>query len=167
MQQFALDDAPALGRFHEKVRRDPVTGCWLWQGASMPQPTNPGNRYGYVWDDDRMVYAHRRAYELFIGSIPAGLTIDHLCRTTLCVNPQHLEAVPHLINVQRGNGQRHIPVRGSKPGTCKRGHPWIEPNTYIDIRGRFRCRQCNAERMRRSRATGIRLSVILGDGEAA
>jgi hypothetical protein len=58
-------------------------------------------------------YAHRVSYALFKGPIPEGLTIDHLCRTPACVNPDHLEAVTLSEN------SRRAAVR--KP-YCPRGH---------------------------------------------
>lgn len=48
-------------------------------------------------------YAHRFSYEMFIGTIPDGLELDHLCRQRWCVNPYHLEAVTRRINMLRGN----------------------------------------------------------------
>lgn len=139
----------ALSRFIRQVEeRD---GHWLWRAARFRPGGKYGGEYGYFYFRGRMVYAHRWAYEAFIGPIPDGLTIDHLCRNTLCVNPAHLEAVPHIVNVQRGNGQKHTPIQASKAGTCKRGHLWSLDNSYIDSRGRFRCRVCQAERMRRFR----------------
>ena len=46
--------------------------------------------------------AHRVAWELIRGPIPEGLVLDHLCRTSACVNPDHLEPVPQAINMIRG-----------------------------------------------------------------
>jgi hypothetical protein len=44
---------------------------------------------------------HRKHYEQFKGPIPDGLEIDHTCRNTRCVNPEHLEAVTHAENLRR------------------------------------------------------------------
>jgi len=41
-------------------------------------------------------------YEHFVGPIPAGHDIDHLCRTPPCCNPTHLEVVRRAVNTQRG-----------------------------------------------------------------
>lgn len=51
----------------------------------------------------RRVMVHRVSYETFIGPIPKGLEIDHLCRVKVCANPEHLEAVTHQENVRRGD----------------------------------------------------------------
>lgn len=48
-------------------------------------------------------WAHRVFYEVFVGKIPDGLVIDHVCRNTWCVNPKHLEAVTQSVNLMRGD----------------------------------------------------------------
>ena len=72
------------------------TPCWVWQRGSN------GNGYGGIWTDGKWRRAHRVFYERHVGPIPAGLDIDHLCRVTRCVNPEHLEPVTEAVNVQRG-----------------------------------------------------------------
>lgn len=56
-------------RFWAKVER--TSTCWLWTGSVV------GNGYGKLLVDGREVGAHRYAYELLVGPIPPGLTIDH------------------------------------------------------------------------------------------
>jgi hypothetical protein len=70
-------------------------GCWLWNGR-------PGrNGYGRISIGNRVLYVHRVSYEHHVGPIPAGLTIDHLCRVRLCVRPDHLEPVTRAENTRR------------------------------------------------------------------
>ena len=52
-------------------------------------------RYGKFYADGRTQLVHRYAYEWANGPIPDGLVIDHLCRVTACVNPDHLEPFDH------------------------------------------------------------------------
>lgn len=58
--------------------------------------------YARVNTAGRSTPAHRVAYEHFIGPIPDGLTLDHLCRNRACINPAHLEPVTSLENIRRG-----------------------------------------------------------------
>lgn len=69
--------------------------CWVWTG------TRRGTDYGRFCEGVNKL-AHRVSYEHFVGPIPVGKEIDHLCRNTLCVNPRHLEAVSHRKNIARG-----------------------------------------------------------------
>jgi len=75
--------------------------CWLWQGI-----INEAG-YGKLKVSKRWVKAHRYSYELFVGDIPEGLTLDHLCRNRSCVNPGHLEPVTLRENVLRGAAYRY------------------------------------------------------------
>ena len=111
----------------------PVTesGCWIWMGK------HNADGYGVLRNKIRVVSAHRTSYELFKGPIPDGLVIDHLCNVTLCVNPDHLEAVTDAVNLQRAKERRT---------TCRRGHLWDEDNTHIANDGRRYCRACERGR---------------------
>lgn len=53
---------------------------------------------------------HKVAYEWVNGTVPDGLELDHLCRTRDCYNPDHLEAVTHLVNVRRGVNARNLTI---------------------------------------------------------
>lgn len=72
--------------------------CWIWAGPATTQGYGRINGYGL---------AHRFAYEHMVGPIPEGLTIDHLCRVQLCVNPEHLDPVPLAVNSQREMAARY------------------------------------------------------------
>lgn len=144
-------------RFWQFVYPDPNTGCWLWGGA-----TYCG--YGRVSAGGakaRTLVAHRVAYELLVGPIPVGLTLDHLCRVHECVNPTHLEPVTQRVNTLRGTGSG---ARAIRTGQCHRGHAFSPENTRIDIKKSdgipFRvCRACartrSGSRRQRVRAADI------------
>lgn len=68
----------------DKIASDKSSGCWMWQGA------RSGGRYGSFRHDGRSRKAHRVAYELFRGDVPAGLNVLHTCDVPQCVNPDHL-----------------------------------------------------------------------------
>lgn len=118
-------------------------GCWEWTGFINE------NGYGKVNDGKgRMVRAHRLSYEAFVGPIPDGMTIDHLCRVRHCVNPEHLEPVTNKTNILRGTSFSAINASKTE---CSRGHEYTEENTYRDRKGRS-CRACR-------RAAGIAASA--------
>ncbi len=109
-----------------------ATDCWLWRGHRFP---NGYGQYG------RGRYAHRVAYEHFVGPIPEGVVLDHKCRQRSCCNPAHLEPVSQSENVQRG-AQCRLSTH------CPRGHERIPENQRIDKKGSKVCRLCNIENMR-------------------
>lgn len=127
-----------LERFLAKVEKG---DCWVWTGSRVPRG------YGRLRlsSPRRMVYAHRWAYEWFIGPIPEGMEIDHLCRNPSCVNPDHLEAVTHRENVHRGEAGRN----NRDKTHCPKGHRYDEENTAPRVGGGRRCRACLREGDRR------------------
>lgn len=119
-------------RFWTKVDAPSPYSCWRWAGAA----NNRG--YGQVRRDGQSYLAHRYAYTLAVGPIPAGYEIDHLCLNALCVNPAHLEAVTPAVNRRR----QVIP----QPERCGRGHV-IDGQTTTQ---RY-CRECRRDSNRRWR----------------
>jgi hypothetical protein len=133
---------PLIERFEQRIKRRD-DGCWEWTGTRTSDRVYPR----FCVEKTRYVLAHRFAYEHYVGPIPKGLTIDHLCRFTLCVNPEHLEPVTNVENVMRGNGPCAMNARKTH---CKRGHPLVSGQIYTSINrnGRLR-RQCKACTSRR------------------
>lgn len=124
----------AAARLLAKIARNPATGCWDWRGAR--QPTG----YGTLWNGHRPEQAHRIAYRLYRGEIPAGCEIDHICRNRGCVNPEHLRAVPHRENMRVSDT---IMGRNAAKMFCKRGHPLTGENLYrVPSTGARQCRAC-------------------------
>ena len=77
--------------------------CWIATGYIH------SNGYSKIQLRGRPVLAHRAMYEQEVGPIPAGLTIDHLCRQRDCMRPTHLEAVSYAVNQQRGSNAKITP----------------------------------------------------------
>lgn len=108
------------------------SSCWIWQsginGGGYGTGRPSGCKHGLI---------HRISYEAFVGPIPEGLQIDHLCRVRSCCNPKHLEPVTPRENTLRV-------VRANRPlhTHCVRGHAFTPENTRIE-RGRWRrCLTC-------------------------
>lgn len=130
-------------RFTEKVTPGP-NGCIEWTAGT--NGVGYGLFHRYVLGGDAKVYAHRWAYEQRYGPIPTGLHLDHLCRNTLCVNPEHLEPVSAAVNVLRGVSS---PANNARKVACHRGHPLSGENLYITPSTGYRsCRECARQRER-------------------
>ena len=126
-----ITDSTFIARFWSKVDRS--GDCWIW-GAYV---NNTG--YGIVKVDGRCEKAHRIAYQISVGPIPDGLTIDHLCRNKTCVNPAHMEPVTIRVNVLRGGCP---PAQNARRTHCPSGHPYSGGNLYVSPRGWRYCRAC-------------------------
>jgi len=133
----------AVARFWAKVDRRGERECWLWLAKD-------NGRYGYYSVGRRQVGAHRVAYELMVGPIPPGFVVHHVCRTTRCVNPQHLRADTQSANVLRDQSP---PARNAVKVSCVNGHRFTPENTRIRANGWRDCLACERDRNRaRARA---------------
>lgn len=144
-----LDHRPLIERVEERIIRS--DGCWEWTGprnrdgyGHFSYQVDPGNRRR------RTSMAHRLIYEHYVGPIPPGLTLDHMCRNRGCVNPLHLRPMTLRANVLLGTS----PVaRHSQQTHCIHGHEFTPENTYWRPRGAGRdCRTCIRRRIEARRA---------------
>lgn len=128
-------------RFWNKAVPCPMSGCWIWIGGSKE------GRYGCIgWPGAKDVRrAHRVAFEVLVGPIPEGMEIDHRCRLTWCVNPDHLRAVTHQVNTLSGIGPTAVNALKTH---CPKGHPLVPSNLRKIADGRRGCLQCKRERSR-------------------
>ena len=128
------------------VRVDKSDSCWLWVGG------RDGDGYGELKAGRKKIMAHRFAYEILVGPIPDSLTLDHLCRVRVCVNPDHLEPVTSVINVMRGESPWAINARKTH---CVRGHLLEGSNLCERKDGRRECRTCTRQRHAARRAASV------------
>ncbi len=126
-------DAKAADR-RKLWKANPKNGCWEWLGSL-------SKGYGIFYDHitKKSKGSHRAVYEIAKGKIPKKLHIDHLCRNTKCVNPDHLEAVTCQENVLRGIGVTAMNARKEK---CNSGHILNKANTKISAKGWRLCIEC-------------------------
>lgn len=132
---------PAVQRFADLVALT-ESGCLQWIGSV--------NAHGYgnfhAGGGRHSVVAHRWSYEHHREPIPDGLVLDHLCRNTSCVHPDHLEPVAQGENLLRGVG---VGKANARKTHCPAGHPYSGDNLYIaPSRPNRMCRTCrrNAKR---------------------
>jgi hypothetical protein len=130
-----------INRFLAKV--DKADECWLWTARKNYKG------YGMFRLGSRVPYAHRVAYEHYVGPIPEGLQLDHICRVRHCVNPDHLEPVTNAENALRGEGPTAKNVTKTH---CPKGHEYTGDNLYVDPRGGRNCRACRREKAKAWRA---------------
>lgn len=137
-----------IDRFVALIEFPEGDGCWVWGGSKKKGTW----AYGYFAPHRKPSKAHRWAYEWFVGPIPEGKVIDHLCRNPSCVNPFHLEPVSVRTNTLRGRGPSAVHAVKTH---CLRGHEFTPENTYYKLHdGARMCRECmrlsDAKRRRRT-----------------
>lgn len=133
---------PVDSRFWSYVARSAT--CWTWTGATSDQG------YGvFAVRHHVQVKAHRFAFEITRGPIPAGLVLDHLCRNRSCVNPSHLEPVDNVENVMRGYSPQAVNARTQK---CAQGHEFETKIRASSGKPRRYCRECHNAQRRERRA---------------
>ena len=132
-------------RLMARVKFVPGAGCWEWQGAK-------SSGYSSISVNGKCDRGHRVSYRLFVGEIPEGLQIDHLCNNRACVNPRHLEAVMP----QQNSGSRPVMRRaGLMPVIGKEAVP-LEAEWHGDLNFAFLDSQTGVRSILRSKLEDLR-----------
>lgn len=132
-------------RFWAKVNGGDYTTCWTWTAYL---DSNGYGRFNVGGRAGRMDGAHRVAYRMLVGDVPDGCELDHLCRNRACVNPWHLDPVPHRINTLRGIAGAVNAARQRAVTHCPRGHEYSPENTARRKTGARRCKACGRDATR-------------------
>jgi hypothetical protein len=133
---------PVIERFFEKV--EVTADCWQWQGA-----IQSSTGYGSFAPRRRSTGAHRAAWMLAFGPIPAGLFVCHCCDNRSCVNPDHLflgTAKDNMHDMIAKGRQRWL--ARPCPEFCSVGHRLTPDNIYLSSIGARICRICRREKKR-------------------
>lgn len=129
--------------FTKHVALPDERGCMIWTaGHTVGGYGVFGIKVNGRW---RNCMAHRFAYEHFVGPVPNGLELDHLCRNRACVNPTHLEPVTRRENIMRGEG---VSAKHAAKTHCPKGHLYAGSNLRIISTGGRQCRACQREKYR-------------------
>lgn len=140
-EQSMAERIPWQLRFWMKVK--PVeSGCWEWQGTK--------DKYGYgrfTGTGELRPRSHRFAYRQFVGEIPEGHEVMHVCDNRACVRLEHLRLGTHADNMRDMSLKGRSVENGLSARThCKRGHPFSGDNLYF--RKRVRCCRACARQMK-------------------
>lgn len=114
--------------FLDRRTVDPITSCWNWTGAKLP------NGYGYMKHNYRNCGAHRGAYETFKGGIPDGQIVRHSCDNPGCINPAHLILGTNLDNTvdMLDRGRNHSKLSRADIELIKSMYPQESMNRLAD-----------------------------------
>jgi hypothetical protein len=153
MIKFCFSELPT--RLQEKIYIEPNSGCWFWLGALHK------DGYAHIHSGkNRKALGHRLIYKFFGGPLAQDLEADHLCKTRCCVNPMHLEFVPHKTNILRGESPS---AKHARKTSCAHGHPLAGENLMIGSRGQRICRICHLASARKHQAKRRELGLKRGD----
>ena len=119
----------ARARFTAKVAVGHPDECWPWQAGTI----SPGS-YGRFGFDRRTVLAHRFAYVVAYGEIPAGFDVLHRCDNPPCCNARHLFLGTHQDNM----ADRDAKGRGNAPCGEQNGKARLTAASAAAIRAEYR-----------------------------
>lgn len=143
---------PAASPYHlrllAKIDRRGPDECWPWLAA------RHASGHGVFRDPNRRAEsAHVSVYRHFVGEVPEGMELDHLCHTRdescpggstcphrACVNPAHMEPVPKRVNLLRG---RSFAAENARKTHCPKGHPLEGDNLVASKLPWRKCKACH------------------------
>lgn len=119
--------------------------CWSWVAAK----TRGG--YGHFGVARKLFLAHRVAWTIANGPIPAGLLVCHRCDNPSCVNHSHLFLGTNLDNCQDKESKgRGNPARGDANGS----HTKPERRPRGEVHGKSKLNDAKVIQIRADYAAG-------------
>jgi len=149
MPVFGLDES-TVERFWSGVIPEPMSGCWLWEGAEYR------NGYGGFTVKRRgrtkNFLVHRLSYQLAndVTLTDSKIVVRHTCDTRLCANPDHLLPGTQYDNIHDAirRGRFRTGSANAAKTHCQHGHEFSPENTKVSKRGYRTCRTCHRDNMR-------------------
>jgi hypothetical protein len=111
--------------------------------------------YGQIWDDGRMLLAHRVAWEWAYGWPIGDLKCLHHCDNPPCVNPGHLFVGTHATNC----ADKEAKGRGNQPKGSDNGQAKLTEEDIPEIR---RLLAQGVSGVHIARIYGVHRSIIVG-----
>ena len=136
--------AKPLAERMAKCQLNTTTGCLYWTGAKGK------TGYGIIWNNGKLLRAHRVAYMLSYGPIPNGMCVCHKCDERSCVNPDHL-----FLGTQADN-MRDASAKGRMAWSLPRALPTGEDHHMAKLTS------SDVAHIRASRETGVSLAKRYG-----
>lgn len=119
----ARGDGTIAERFWAKVDKGDGTGCWNWTGSKRHMG------HGGIWFRGENWMAHRVSLILHGFDLPADMHVDHKCRNTSCVRPDHLRIVTPEVNGRENNNSPL--AKNAAAVACPYGHAYSGPNLHV------------------------------------
>jgi hypothetical protein len=142
------DKQGILKRLQNRTEIDPITGCWLWQGAL--NNVTYGHGIIKLFKFGKKEYVHRLSAYIHLDYDLWGiLQVNHkrICPNKHCWNPEHIYIGTKYDNMQDSIANNtHNHKHNELLTHCPNLHEYTKENTYTNPKGRRVCRICQRER---------------------
>jgi hypothetical protein len=124
------------------ARVDKGGECWTWTKGCT-------KGYGTFRENGRLVYAHRRSFELATGeTLTPDVEVLHSCDNPPCVRPDHLRRGTQADNMRDMSERGRVRNQNTDKTHCIHGHELTEDNIVKRKKNARECRTCHQRNWR-------------------